>query len=73
MTSQPLDRKRCLSCKRWGGRRRPGSEPSSVEYDENDDKGPCIEGPWHGSLRGPRNACGQWVMWAELEAAEPAP
>jgi hypothetical protein len=67
MTCQPLDRKRCVSCNRWGGVRRPGAEPDTVEYDENNDRGPCVEGPWHGSLRSPRNACGQWVLWVALK------
>jgi len=67
MTCQPLDRKRCVSCNRWGGVRRPGAESNTVEYDENNDRGPCVEGPWHGSLRSPRNACGQWILWAALK------
>ncbi|MCK9987826.1 MAG: hypothetical protein AzoDbin1_04298 [Azoarcus sp.] len=65
MPVQPADRKRCVSCKRWGGARKPGANPGEVEY-EDDARGPCNEGPWHGTLRSPRNACGQWVMWAEL-------
>jgi hypothetical protein len=68
---QPADRKRCVSCNRWGGARRPGAEPATVEYDEHQGKGPCVEGPWHGSLRGPRNACGQWIMWIALTPPEP--
>ncbi len=67
MAVHPVERKRCLSCNRWGGARRPGAVPGTIEYDEDADKGPCVEGPWHGSLRGPRNACGQWVPWMMLE------
>ena len=67
VASQPAERKRCLSCNRWGGTRRPGAAPDTVEYDEHNDRGPCVDGPWHGSLRGPRNACGQWVMWLALQ------
>ncbi|BAL24430.1 hypothetical protein [Azoarcus sp. KH32C] len=70
MATQVLDRKRCVSCNRWGGKRKPGSAAGEVEYDEHDDKGECIEGPWHGSLRSPRNACGQWVLWVELKTPE---
>ncbi|MCA0185317.1 MAG: hypothetical protein LCH90_04840 [Proteobacteria bacterium] len=67
MASQSVDRRRCLSCNRWGGARAPGAEPGTVEYDEDNDRGPCQEGPWHGSSRrGPRNACGQWLMWVAL-------
>lgn len=70
MATQPFDRKRCLSCDRWGGTRRPGEAPGEVEYDEANPRGPCVEGPWHGSLRGPRNACGQWVLWVALKPPE---
>ena len=67
MASQSAERRRCLSCNRWGGERTPGSTPDTVDYDENNDRGPCQEGPWHGSSRrGPRNACGQWVRWIAL-------
>ena len=51
MASQPVERRRCLSCNRWGGERAPGKEPDTVDYDENNDRGPCQEGPWHGSSR----------------------
>lgn len=66
-TLQDTSRKRCLSCERWGGTRRPGPQPATVEYDADNDKGLCREGPWHGSLRGARNACGQWILWHALE------
>ena len=67
MASQSAERRRCLSCNRWGGERTPGSTPDTVDYDEDNDRGPCQEGPWHGSSRrGPRNACGQWVRWIAL-------
>ncbi|HRH72205.1 MAG TPA: hypothetical protein PLM62_03875 [Zoogloea sp.] len=45
-----------------------------MDYDEDNDRGPCQEGPWHGSSRrGPRNACGQWVKWIALDASVQAP
>ena len=70
MASQPVERRRCLSCNRWGGARTPGPEPETVAYDETNDRGDCQDGPWHGtSRRGPRNACGQWVRWAALGPA----
>ena len=75
MASQHIDRRRCVSCNRWGGERRPGMDPDTVEYDEDNDRGLCQDGPWHNtSRRGPRNACGQWIKWIALDAppaAEP--
>lgn len=70
MPVQSAHDKRCLSCKRWGGARRPGAEPDTVEYEEGA-SGLCNEGPWHGSLRRARNACGQWVRWAALDPQTP--
>jgi hypothetical protein len=72
MAVQSAERRRCLSCNRWGGARRPADAAEHVEYDEENDRGPCQEGPWHGSLRkGPRNACGQWLRWVEISPATP--
>lgn len=72
MATQSVERRRCLSCNRWGGERTPGAEPDTVDYDEDNDRGLCQDGPWHNSLRrGPRNACGQWIIWVAL--ARPAP
>lgn len=74
MAVQSVERRRCLSCNRWGGLRRPADTPEHVEYDEDHDRGLCQEGPWHGSLRkGPRNACGQWLRWVEIRPAEAPP
>ena len=68
MASQHIDRRRCVSCNRWGGERRPGTAPDTVDYDEDNDRGLCQDGPWHNtSRRGPRNACGQWIKWVALE------
>lgn len=41
---------------------------STVRIDPEDSRGTGNEGPWHGSLRGPRNACGQWLRWVEIAA-----
>ena len=42
-----------------------------MSYDEDNDRGDCQDGPWHGtSRRGPRNACGQWIRWV---ASAPPP
>ncbi|THF63312.1 hypothetical protein [Pseudothauera rhizosphaerae] len=62
---QIAEPKRCATCKRWGGVRELAPDGSTVLPDPARLRGPCIEGPWHGSLRGPRNACGQWVDWRE--------
>ncbi|ENO95792.1 hypothetical protein C667_17251 [Thauera phenylacetica B4P] len=52
-----------------------GADGSTVELDPAAPRGPCQEGPWHGSLRGPRNACGQWLRWSEIvpETADQSP
>lgn len=67
--------RRCPTCDRWGGWRRVGADGSTVELDPAAPRGPCQEGPWHGSLRGPRNACGQWLRWSEIvpETADQSP
>ena len=49
--------------------RRLGRDGVSVELDPANSRGACNEGPWHGSLRGPRNACGQWLRWVAMETA----
>lgn len=67
---QDTERRRCVSCERWGGVRRAGAAAGTVEYDAQNDKGPCCEGPWHGSLRGARNACGQWILWKALNPGQ---
>ncbi|THF66570.1 hypothetical protein E6C76_06990 [Pseudothauera nasutitermitis] len=60
--------RRCSTCRRWGGPRRADAEGNTLLPDDVPrPTGPCIEGPWHGSPRGPRNACGQWVFWLETE------
>lgn len=57
--------RRCPTCRRWGGVRACTADGSTVLPDPQRLHGLCTEGPWHGSLRGPRNACGQWVNWLE--------
>lgn len=61
--------RRCPSCQRWGGVRRLAADGHKVELDPLHPRGPCLEGPWHGSLRGPRNACGQWLQWQAIGPA----
>ncbi len=75
-TTPPVaELRRCPTCNRWGGWRRVGADGSTVELDPAAPRGPCREGPWHGSLRGPRNACGQWLRWIEIvpETADQSP
>lgn len=67
MASQSVEQRRCVSCHRWGGWRRPGQEAGMVEFDAANDQGLCQEGPWHGSLRSSRSACGRWIQWLVLE------
>jgi len=55
--------RRCPTCQRWAGSRRIGDDGHQVELDPAQPRGNCTEGPWHGSSRGPRNACGQWLKW----------
>ncbi|PKO57085.1 MAG: hypothetical protein CVU28_00500 [Betaproteobacteria bacterium HGW-Betaproteobacteria-21] len=69
---QPVGDKRCISCERWHGRRRPGDEPDTVEVESSSVKGVCIEGPWHRSIRRVRSACGYWIRWTALPDAPPA-
>ncbi|MBN8440162.1 MAG: hypothetical protein J0M28_00430 [Thauera sp.] len=64
--------RRCPTCNRWGGARRVAADGRTVELDPDKARGQCNEGPWHGSMRGPRNACGQWVQWIEIRSAESA-
>ncbi|ATE59576.1 hypothetical protein [Thauera sinica] len=59
--------RRCPTCNRWGGERRIGEDGRTVHLNPANSRGPCNEGPWHGSLRGPRNACGQWLQWTEIK------
>ena len=61
--------RRCPSCERWGGVRRLGADGVAIQLDPANTLGRCNEGPWHGSLRGPRNACGQWKPWLEIAPA----
>lgn len=58
--------KKCLTCQRWSGWRQADSRLDNIAYDPSRLLGECIEGPWHGSLRSVRNACGRWVVWEKL-------
>lgn len=73
--SAPLiaELRRCPTCNRWGGQRELGGDGVTVQLHPAAPRGPCNEGPWHGSLRGPRNACGQWLRWFAIVEATSAP
>jgi len=64
--TQPVDRHRCASCERWQGERRPGADGQSVEISSELASGLCCGGPWDGSERRARSACGRWTIWQPL-------
>lgn len=66
MIVQPVALKRCASCQRWGGSRQVGGEPETVEIQHEGVVGPCQGGPWDGTERRIRNACGRWTRWLVL-------
>jgi hypothetical protein len=57
---------RCASCNRWGGPRQIGTAPQTVEIASELTTGLCVGGPWNGSERRARSACGQWAVWPAL-------
>lgn len=69
MPLQPVDLKRCASCERWGGSRQVGTQPETVEIDDERAVGLCQGGPWDGSERRARSACGRWIRWLALDTA----
>jgi hypothetical protein len=71
--TQSAELRKCLTCDRWGGQRRIGLLPESIEYEADEEQGPCCDGPWHGILRGPRNACGHWKLWQALQLPPATP
>lgn len=73
MPIQTVDRKRCASCTRWTGMRRPGEMPDTVEIEAETATGLCNGGPWDGSERRARSACGHWLRWAAIPAASGTP
>lgn len=67
MLSQSSSLRRCATCQRWQGWRRPlPGQPDSIEYDPELDRGLCQGGPWDGDSRSVRNACGRWMLWEQL-------
>jgi hypothetical protein len=64
-----VDRKRCASCQRWSGRRLPGHKPGTVLIESETSPGLCQGGPWDGSERRARSACGHWQCWQQVAGA----
>jgi hypothetical protein len=64
MLPQRVDRKRCASCERWSGSRQPGETADTVLIAAETDTGICQGGPWDGSERRARSACGHWQIWS---------
>ena len=62
--------RRCPTCNRWGGKRDLDDDGITVHLHPTEQRGTCNEGPWHGSQRGPRNACGQWLRWTMIAATD---
>lgn len=66
LLSQDVARKRCASCQRWSGVRQPGPTPDVVMIEAETSVGICQGGPWDGSERRARSACGHWQCWPLL-------
>lgn len=62
--------KRCPTCDRWGGERKWDAALGAVVVSDDKVRGVCQGGPWHGTLRGIRNACGRWLVWAVVPEAQ---
>jgi len=66
--TQHADRKRCATCERWSGARIPGHEARTVTVESETTPGMCRGGPWDGSERRARSACGHWLIWPAIDA-----
>ncbi len=66
MTEIQADARRCCTCQRWHGPRVVATEAGKVLFEHDEVRGECFEGPWHGTPRSLRNACGRWFQWLEL-------
>ena len=53
--------KNCLTCRRWGGNRRPtDSFCNFVECSSAGDKGKCYGGPWNQLDKAAMDSCDKW-------------
>ena len=60
MASCPPDWKRCATCVKWGGSRRPADYfINRVEYDMNA-RGKCYGGGWNMHDMSAEQSCNQW-------------
>lgn len=66
MSTVDADIRRCCTCQRWDGPRHVGMVVGTVCFEHDEVRGQCVDGPWHGSSRNLRNACGRWFQWLEL-------
>lgn len=57
---------RCATCERWDGPRTVGGDAGSVRIGSETDGGICVGGPWDGTPRRARSACGRWLRWHKL-------
>ena len=70
MQAQSVSRRRCASCERWSGERLPGATADEVLITEETATGICQGGPWDGSERRARSACGHWLRWSVLGSGD---
>jgi len=73
LLAQAVERKRCASCQRWSGLRYPGQTPDIVLIESETSTGLCQGGPWNGSERRARSACGHWQCWLPTASVAMAP
>ncbi|MBI2309241.1 MAG: hypothetical protein HYU78_18270 [Rhodocyclales bacterium] len=66
MAVQAVAKRRCASCERWSGPRAPAEDGGHVRIESETSTGLCVGGPWDGSERRARSACGQWRRWQIL-------
>ncbi len=66
MILQPVALRRCASCERWQGPRQATDDGQAVRIPGEDSSGLCAGGPWDGSERRARAACGRWLRWHAL-------
>ena len=70
LLSHAVARKRCASCQRWSGPRYPTMASDVVLIESETSTGICQGGPWDGSERRARSACGHWQCWNALNSLE---
>ena len=66
MPCHDADRKALRHLRPLVGATRAGEAPGKVAIDSDTVAGLCVGGPWDGSPRLARSACGRWVRWQAL-------